>query len=287
MTVTPAEPPVLPAGTLDVHAHLLPERLVRAVLRVLSSGGYPVGEPEVLLADDVADALDAAGAAGYTTLLYAHRAGMARALNAWGTAFARTRPGRVAVFAAVHQDDDDPRGVVEDAFADGAWGVKLHAQVQDVDPADPRLAGVFAACADAGRPVLLHGGSAPAPGRHTGTGGATAVLARHPELRLGVAHLGAHETAGFVELARRYPNVMLDTSAVALLAPELLDRVADLAAAGRVAFGSDLPWPAGTLAETAAAVRRAYGEASPVWRDAAVAWLGPGAPIGGVTAGGS
>jgi hypothetical protein len=49
-------------------------------------------------------------------------------------------------------------------------------------------------------------------GRHTGPGPIAELLARHPALRLIVAHLGMPEYTEFLDLAERYAGVLLDTT---------------------------------------------------------------------------
>lgn len=66
--------------------------------------------------------------------------------------------------------------------------------------------------AEAGTPVVIHCGSGPAPGKHTGPGPVAQVLARHPRLRLIVAHMGMSEYEEFLDLAERYDEVRLDTT---------------------------------------------------------------------------
>ena len=75
------------------------------------------------------------------------------------------------------------------------------------------------------------------------------MLARHPRLRLAVAHLGLPEYADFVALAERYEQVVLDTTMagtdfvqrIAPFDPALRPRVRALALAGKVVLGSDFP----------------------------------------------
>ena len=49
-------------------------------------------------------------------------------------------------------------------------------------------------------------------GRYTGPGPVATLLARHPRLRLVVAHLGMPEYAEFLGLAERHDSVLLDTT---------------------------------------------------------------------------
>ena len=96
-------------------------------------------------------------------------------------------------------------------------------------------------------PVVVHCGSGPVPGRHTGPGPFGAVLRRHPNLTAVIAHLGMPEYAEHLALAERYPNVHLDTTmactpfteALMPLPPELWPRLAELQ--DRIVLGSDFP----------------------------------------------
>jgi uncharacterized protein len=95
--------------------------------------------------------------------------------------------------------------------------------------------------------VVIHCGSGPAPGKHTGPGPITRVLARHPRLRLIVAHMGMPEYEEFLDLAERYGEVRLDTTMAftdfsETLAPFPRRALPRLAALGdRVLLGSDFP----------------------------------------------
>ncbi|GGV07743.1 hypothetical protein GCM10010260_51910 [Streptomyces filipinensis] len=108
--------------------------------------------------------------------------------------------------------------------------------------------------AEAGIPVVVHCGSGPAPGRHTGPEPIARVLARHPRLRLIVAHLGMPEHEEFLGLAERYDPVRLDTTmAFTGFTEELMpfprQALSRLASLGdRVLLGSgfpDIPCPYG------------------------------------------
>jgi hypothetical protein len=85
-------------------------------------------------------------------------------------------------------------------------------------------------------------------GRFTGPGPVTALLKRHPGLRLVVAHLGMPDYAQFLALAGRHQGVLLDTTMAftafieddgrAFPANEL-PRLRDLG--DRVLLGTDFP----------------------------------------------
>jgi predicted TIM-barrel fold metal-dependent hydrolase len=101
---------------------------------------------------------------------------------------------------------------VRRALDQGARVFKVHLQVGDFDPNDPQLTAAWGQLAEAGVPVVTHCGSGPVPGRFTGPGPAAALMARHPRLRLVVAHLGMPEYAEFLDLAEQYDSLMLDTT---------------------------------------------------------------------------
>jgi predicted TIM-barrel fold metal-dependent hydrolase len=93
----------------------------------------------------------------------------------------------------------------------------------------------------------MHCGSGPAPGRYTGPGPVTTLLARHPGLRLIVAHMGMPEYSEFLTLLERYPEVRLDTTMaftpfVEETMPFPRAEHGRLRAHGdRILFGSDFP----------------------------------------------
>jgi predicted TIM-barrel fold metal-dependent hydrolase len=137
----------------------------------------------------------------------------------------------------------------------GARGVKLHPVSQGYRPDDPRLDVLYRMCTELGLVVLSHSGQ----GHH---GGATArpsefgaVMERHPELRLVLAHLGGAAWDEAADLAASFPQVLFDLSEIVewtgaphapsrqQLAQVILDIGVD-----RVMLGSDFPWygPAST-----------------------------------------
>ncbi|RAG80692.1 amidohydrolase, partial [Streptacidiphilus pinicola] len=101
--------------------------------------------------------------------------------------------------------------------------------------------------AEAGVPVVIHCGSGPAPGKHTGPEPISRLLTRHPELRLIVAHMGMPEYEDFLDLAERHPRLRLDTTMAFTdftesFMPFPQDALPRLSAlADRILLGSDFP----------------------------------------------
>ena len=123
---------------------------------------------------------------------------------------------------------------------------KAHIQVGDYDPADPLLDPVWGTLAEAGITVIVQCGSGPVATRHTGSAPMARVLARHPALRLVVAHFGMPEYVEFLDLAERYDGVLFDTTMAFTdffgqieLPDRERKRIAKLE--DRILFGSDFP----------------------------------------------
>ncbi|GAA3033821.1 amidohydrolase family protein [Kitasatospora albolonga] len=236
-------------GLVDVHTHFMPERVLAKVWAYFDQVGPLTGRPWPITYREEEDQrvarLREFGVRAFTSMLYPHKPGMAAWLNSWSAEFAARTPD--CLHTATCYPEPEAAEYVAKALADGAQVFKCHVQVGDYDPTDPLLDPVWGQLAEAGVPVVTHCGSGPTPGKHTGPGPIAAVLARHPGLRLVVAHLGLPEYREFLELAERHPGVHLDTTMAFTefseeLAPfprDLLPRLADLG--DRVLLGSDFP----------------------------------------------
>jgi predicted TIM-barrel fold metal-dependent hydrolase len=235
---------------IDVHTHFMPERLLAAVWAYFDAAGPLIGRPwPIAYREDEqtrVSTLRAFGVAAFTALLYPHKPGMARSLNEWGADFAARTPDCLhsATFFAEPSAAADVRRAIEQ----GARVFKCHLQVGDFDPNDPVLDPAWGLLAEAGVPVVTHCGSGPVAGRFTGPAPIARLLARHPALRLVVAHLGMPEYGEFLTLAERYPGVLLDTTMAftpfiddggAAFPSAELPRLRDLG--HRVLLGTDFP----------------------------------------------
>ncbi|XHM64867.1 amidohydrolase family protein [Streptomyces nigra] len=237
-------------GLIDVHTHFMPERVLRKVWGYFDALGPLTGGVEWPITyrheeGERADLLRDFGVRAFTAMLYPHKPGMARWLNGWAVDFARRTPG--SLHTATFFPEPGVETYVREAVEAGARVFKAHVQVGAYDPADELLDLVWGLLAEAGVPVVVHCGSGPAPGKHTGPGPIGQVLARHPGLPLIVAHLGMPEYEDFLGLAERYPRVRLDTTMAFTdfseeMAPFPRRALPRLAALGdRVLLGSDFP----------------------------------------------
>jgi uncharacterized protein len=238
------------ASLIDVHTHFMPERLLAAVQAYFDAAGPLIGRPwPIVYREDErarVAALRSFGVGAFTAMLYPHKPGMARSLNDWAADFAARTPD--CLHTATFFAEPSAAADVRRALGQGARVFKCHLQVGGFDPNDPLLDEAWGLLAAAGAPVVTHCGSGPVPGRFTGPEPAARLLARHPRLRLVVAHLGMPEYAEFLDLAGRYDGVLLDTTlaftpfidgAVAPFPPAELPRLRDLG--DRVLLGTDFP----------------------------------------------
>jgi predicted TIM-barrel fold metal-dependent hydrolase len=236
-------------GLVDVHTHFMPKNVMDKVWKYFDDAGPLVGRPWPITYRTQErhrlDTLRGFGVRAFTSLVYAHKPGMAAWLNQWAAQFAADTPDclSTATFYPEAGADD----YVAAAIAGGARVFKAHVQVGDYHPADPLLDEVWGTIAEAGTPVIIHCGSGPTPGRFTGPGPVREVLARHPNLKLIVAHLGMPEYADFLDLCEQYDGVRLDTTMaftafIEQTMPFPTDQYRRLPAFGdRILFGSDFP----------------------------------------------
>ncbi len=256
-------------GLVDVHVHFLPDRVQAKVWQFFAEAARNYGRPwpvrYALPVDERLAILERLGVRAFPTLPYPHKPGMAAWLNDEAAAFAAAHP-RVLRSATFFPEPEAAQYVAE-ALDDGARVFKVHVQVGGFDPRDPLLDPVWARLEDAGTPVVIHCGSGPRPGAHTGPSPVAELLQRHPRLRLVIAHLGLPEYGDFIGLAERYDNVHLDTTMFATDFTEQFapfDR-ADLprlaALRDKVLLGSDFPSiPYPYAAQLAALHRLELGE---------------------------
>ena len=236
-------------GLIDLHVHFMPARVMDKVWAYFDAAGPLTGRewpiryrwPE---AERLAH-LRALGVRAFSSLVYAHKPGMAAWLNDWARQFAAANDDVVST--ATFFPEPGVSSYVASAVADGARIFKAHVQVGGYDPRDPLLDDVWGQLADAGVPVVVHVGSGPAPGAFTGPGPFGEVLRRHPLLTAVIAHMGMPEYDEFLGFAERYDNVHLDTTmcfvdtfgAQEHLGAELAPRLAQLR--DKVLLGVDFP----------------------------------------------
>lgn len=227
---------------IDIHTHMMPERLARAVRAYFHAHlwrpHYEGSPPELV------QALLTAGVDRFVFMAYAHRAGMARSLNHWVANVQSTFAPHAIGFATFHPDDDALMpSLVDEAFGRlGLRGAKLHPQVGRFAVDDRRLDPLYERALDGDRVLLVHAGRRPQSNEFVGARPFGRLLRRFPRLKVVVAHAGADEFEAFFDICAFHDGVYLDTAMVFngfLGGPPPIERVLEFQ--DRVVYGSDFP----------------------------------------------
>ena len=234
-------------GIFDVHVHFMAPEILTKVWNYFDNVGPLLGRPWPITYrgsdDERVEQLRRMGVRWFSSLSYAHKPGIAEFMNDWTRAFAQRTPD--TLWSATFYPEPEAADYVPTLIADGVEVFKAHQQVGNFAADEPRLDAVWSAIEEAGTPVVLHAGSGPAPGDHTGPDSVERVLERFPRLRLIIAHLGTPEVKEFLDLADRYDELRLDLTMAFTgwfgeeLPSHLPRRVRELQS--RLLFGSDFP----------------------------------------------
>jgi uncharacterized protein len=231
---------------IDAHVHLFPDRVFQAIWRWFDANAWSIRYR--LNADEIVDFLVGNGVEKVVGLCYSHKPGMAESLNEFMADVARRRP-EVIPCGTVLPGEPGARGIVARALSAGMRGIKIHCHVQCLAPDDERMDAVYEECAAAGRPVVIHGGNAPAttgyacdPRQVGGMAAMRRALERHPNAPVVLPHLGADEIDLAEALLDDFPHLHLDTTMMfgrffpVGPDPAILRRRAD-----RILYGTDFP----------------------------------------------
>jgi predicted TIM-barrel fold metal-dependent hydrolase len=242
---TPDPPPTgfaLTHPIIDVHTHLMPERLFRAVRTYFRAHlWHPRYDAP---AEELVQTLLASGVRRFVFMPYAHRGGMARSLNHWVANVQTTFAPHGIGLGTFHPDDGEliPE-LASQAFVQlGLRGAKLHPQVGRFALDDPRLDPLYERVIEHDALLLVHAGRRPEGGEHVGARAFSRLMRRFPALKVVVAHSGADEFDAFFDLCGIYDNVYLDTAMVFnrfLGGPPPIQRILEFQ--DRVLYGSDFP----------------------------------------------
>lgn len=240
-------------GILDVHVHAMPPRLQQAVWRYfdgLDDPAWPIryrGDLDSRLAT-----LRDLGVVAHPALAYPHRTGMLAWLNDFTLDLAAAHPQVLPTFTLY--PEDGVTQAVATALDRGGVVCKVHVQVGRFHLDDERLTEAWTLLERAGTIVVCHasavygvdGGDEFTGGRAVG-----ALLERHPDVRLVIAHLGLPDPDGSMwDVVASSPTTWMDVSMTLTDPPfgtawELADegRLARLRGelADSLLFGSDFP----------------------------------------------
>jgi len=239
-------PPELP-GIIDTHVHVFPEPVFKALWEWFEKNAWPIRYKGTTF--ELLEYLLTRGVAHIVALQYAHKPGIARDLNQYMLDLVRQFCGRITGLATVFPGERDAALILEEAFAAGLKGVKLHAHVQCFDMNSPEMDPIYDICSRKEKPMVMHVGREPKsesymcdPYELCRAEKLEQVLRDYPDLKICVPHLGMDEYAAYQRLTETYDNLWLDTSvACADFLPT--DQIVqfDKMRVERIMYGSDYP----------------------------------------------
>jgi hypothetical protein len=232
-----------PEKIIDFHVHLFPDKLFDAIWDSFNK----IYNWNIIHRYYYKECIARLRQSGVGTIVYsnyAHRAGIAEGLNRWNIKILEEYED-LYCFAAYHPDDDNALEMAQRLLENPKIiGFKLQLLVQNFYPSDSRLFPLYEMVIRKNKHILFHTGTGPVGNKYVGLEPFMKVVKKFPELPTTVAHMGAHEYAGFIGLLDRYPRLYLDTAFCFMsppyagynLGPDYLEKYKS-----RILYGSDYP----------------------------------------------
>ena len=197
---------------IDGHAHTYPDQ---AALRIIQSfTEFHHMEPTAAVGKGtVSDLLSRMkdNNIDYTVIAnFAPRKSIEKT-NEWTLAICREYSALIPL-VSVHPGM--PANQVRLYFEAGAKGIKMHTGIQDFEPADSGLEHIYSLCENMNIPITFHCGetSRVHMNDYSEMSHILPVVEAHPGIPFILTHLAAGNPETVLEIARRYPNALFDTS---------------------------------------------------------------------------
>jgi uncharacterized protein len=231
---------------IDIHVHFFPANVFRAIWDYFETQSHGLWTIRYKLhgREHVAE-LTSHGVERFTTLVYAHKRGLAAHLNDFVLESSARFPEAIP-FGTVFAGDGGCEATARRIFEEyGFYGIKLHPFVSGEELDDPRFFPVYEAMEAGGKVLVCHPGSGPVYPKTDGAERVRAVLSRFPALKVVVAHCGAVEYGDYAALADEFEGVYFDTAMNCVHSPVFADscpgREFFSKYQDRVLYGSDFP----------------------------------------------
>jgi len=231
---------------IDIHVHYFPAGIFQAIWRYFAIPDHRLWDVKYKLhGSQLIEALKEEGVKRFTTLLYAHKPGLAGYLNDFIRESADQFPELIP-FGTVFVGDGHSEKVARQIFEQYKfYGIKLHPFVSDENLDDPRFFPVYEIMQDLEKILVCHPSSVPVYKRTDGSIRLRKVLNQFPQLKVIVAHCGAFEYEDYHALAESFEYIYFDT-AFNCVHSEILSnncpgREFFLKNQDRILFGSDFP----------------------------------------------
>lgn len=232
---------------VDAHVHVFPKKIFQAIQDWFDAYAWKIRYR--LHTRDIFQFLLDKGLSHIIALQYAHKKGIADALNTYLAEQIKPFKGKVSGMATVFPGEPDAAKILKRGFASGLSGVKLHAHVQCFDMTAPYMEEIYRSCRDWKKPLIMHVGREPKspeyscdPNEICSAEKLEQVVSSFPALKVCVPHLGFDETQQYRKLLEKYDNLWTDTTMVLCDYFPLTEKI-NLARwrADRIMYGSDFP----------------------------------------------
>ena len=248
---------------IDMHVHLFPtkeigEQIMQEMQETYGIGYHSLGTPEEYLVD-----MERAGIDHGVMLSFAPDKQI-KNMNFWTVAITRPKkkgPAKYPMlipFVSVSptMKGKTPIQELEHKLSWGMRGLKIHPNAQGFSPDDRRMWPVYRFLVDHDLPVTAHSGINVVKDEKTDLSRPVRwlpVLQDFPGLKLILAHMGGGFWEEAIDIAQKYPRVMLDTCIAmcqnksTTMDENWLDdkqavEMVRAIGAERVMFGTDYPW---------------------------------------------
>jgi uncharacterized protein len=231
---------------IDIHVHFFPPGVFQAIWRYFETPSHGLWNVKYkLYGKQHVQTLKKEGVRRFTTLVYAHKQGLAEYLNDFIKESADHFPELIP-FGTVFAGDGYSEKVARRIFEEYRFfGIKLHPFVSNENLDDPRFSPVYEIMQDLGKVLVCHPSSVPVYKQTDGATRLRKVLNQFPRLKVIVAHCGAFEYGDYRMLADDFEHLYFDTAMncvhTEFLSNNCPGREFFLNYQDRILFGSDFP----------------------------------------------
>jgi len=198
---------------IDIHVHFFPASIFQAIWRYFETPGHGLWKVRYKTHGiRLINTLKRHGVKRITTLVYAHKPGLAEYLNNFIYESASQHP-EILPFGTIFAGDGECERVARTIFEDfGFVGIKLHPFVSNEEVDDKRFFPVYDIMQNLGKILVTHTGSVPVYKRTDGAARLRIVLNKFPGLKVIVAHCGAFEYGDYQSLVKDFEFIYFDTA---------------------------------------------------------------------------
>jgi uncharacterized protein len=198
---------------IDIHVHFFPPALFQAIWRYFETPGHGLWKVKYKMhGRELINTLKNHGVRCLTTLVYAHKPGLADYLNNFVHESVSQYPELIP-FGTIFAGDGRCGKVAKTIFEDYEFiGIKLHPFVSKEHVDDIRFSPVYEIMQDLGKVLVCHTGSVPVYNCTDGAIRVRKVLNQFPKLKVIIAHCGAYEYRDYHSLVKDFEFVYFDTA---------------------------------------------------------------------------